>query len=57
MAVRIVGFEKLPRSGLVQHCIHAAGHSALGLQRHFEEVKSADNPALAKSVGPGAYAP
>lgn len=33
------------------------GHTALGLQRHFEEVELADNPALAKSVGHGAYAP
>ena len=29
----------------------------LGLQRHFGEAESADNPALAKSVGPGAGAP
>ncbi|MDN4088534.1 hypothetical protein [Paenibacillus polymyxa] len=26
-------------------------------QRHFGEWKQPDNPALAKSVGPGAFAP
>lgn len=33
------------------------GHTALGLQRHFEEVELADNPALGKSVGPGSLCP
>ncbi|GGA31572.1 hypothetical protein GCM10010917_15850 [Paenibacillus physcomitrellae] len=35
----------------------ASGLTALGLQRFFEGANSADNPALAKYVGPGANAP
>ncbi|MGF7050814.1 hypothetical protein J2T13_005364, partial [Paenibacillus sp. DS2015] len=42
MAVRIVGFNKLPRSGLVQHHILTAGHSPLGRRRRFREEDSGD---------------
>ncbi|WP_157756151.1 hypothetical protein [Paenibacillus crassostreae] len=40
MAVRIVGFKKLPRSGLVQHCILAADHhTALDLPEVFSRKR------------------
>ncbi|MNI13544.1 hypothetical protein D3C73_667760 [compost metagenome] len=37
--------------GIVLHYIHVEGHSDLG------SVEAAGHPALAKSVGPDAYAP